>query len=70
MTRAERQRRAREMRARTPRPSLRTIACALGCSVPTVRRDLDPDFDKRQRRYQRSYRLRKQLERDAILRRN
>ncbi len=47
MTPTERQRRAREMYARRPRPSMREIAEELGWSVGTIQRDLNPDSKRK-----------------------
>ena len=55
---AERRRRAKAMRSRTPTPSIREIADALGVSPGTIHRDINPDAHERYSSKARDYKRR------------
>jgi transposase len=52
---AERRRKARQMRRRTPTPSIREIADELGVSVGTAHRDVNPEAAERYAEQARKY---------------
>lgn|GEM_PF-5589662 len=54
----ERRRKARQMRKRTPTPTIREIAEALGVSVGTAHRDVNPEAAERYAEQARNYKRR------------
>ncbi|HSC21901.1 MAG TPA: hypothetical protein VLC07_09255 [Solirubrobacterales bacterium] len=61
----ERRRKARQMRRRTPTPSIREIAEALGVSVGTAHRDANPEAAERYAEQARNYKRRAERQEES-----
>lgn len=61
----KRRRKARQLRARSPQPSIREIAEILDVSVGTAHRDVNPTAAERYRRAAREYKQRSRDERQG-----